>query len=260
MKRNRNKFLITILIITIILLICCIVYIMYRMNSQQKTQQEYNNLASSVAPSISNEVTTPSIDEALADNPIDFTSLQKQNNEIYSWIYIPDTNINYPVCRSNSNDNFYLDHDIYGNYSFSGSIYSQYCNSIYMHDRVTVLYGHNMADGSMFADLYKFTDSDFFNNHEYFYIYRPQHKLTYRIASVYSYDDRHIMNSFDFDKDEVFQEYLDYIQNPRSFTKVVRDNLELTTNDKIVTLSTCLNSGEGRLLLQGVLIKDELTK
>lgn len=260
MKRNRNKFLITILIITIILLICCIVYVIYRMNSLQKTQHEYNNLASSVAPSISNEVTTPSIDEALVDNPIDFTSLQKQNDEIYSWIYIPDTNINYPVCRSNSNDNFYLDHDIYGNYSFSGSIYSQYCNSIYMHDRVTVLYGHNMADESMFADLYKFTDSDFFNNHEYFYIYRPQHKLTYRIASVYSYDDRHIMNSFDFDKDEVFQEYLDYIQNPRSFTKVVRDNLELTTNDKIVTLSTCLNSGEGRLLLQGVLIKDELTK
>ena len=96
MKRNRNKFLITILIITIILLICCIVYVIYRMNSQQKTQQEYNNLASSVAPSISNEVTTPSIDEALVDNPIDFTSLQKQNDEIYSWIYIPDTNINYP--------------------------------------------------------------------------------------------------------------------------------------------------------------------
>ena len=59
---------------------------------------------------------------------------------------------------------------------------------------------------------------------------------------------------------KVFQEYLDYIQNPRSFTKVVRDNSELTINDKIVTLSTCLNSGDGRLLLQGVLIKDELTK
>lgn len=116
--------------------------------------------------SIAEEVTSPSIDETLADNPIidnpiDFESLQAQNDEIYSWIYIPDTNINYPVCRSNTNDNFYLDHDIYGNYSFSGSIYSQYCNSIYMHDRVTVLYGHNMADGSMFADLYKFTNTDF---------------------------------------------------------------------------------------------------
>ena len=265
MKRNRNKILITILVITIILLILCVIYVMYQMNTQHKEQDDYSKLASSVAPSIAEEVTSPSIDETLADNPIidnpiDFESLQAQNDEIYSWIYIPDTNINYPVCRSNTNDNFYLDHDIYGNYSFSGSIYSQYCNSIYMHDRVTVLYGHNMADGSMFADLYKFTNTDFFNDHEYFYIYRPQHKLTYRIVSVYSYEDRHIMNSFDFDDDKVFQEYLDYIQNPRSFTKVVRDNSELTINDKIVTLSTCLNSGDGRLLLQGVLIKDELTK
>lgn len=260
MKNNRNKVLITILVITIILLIGCVVYVMYQMNSQQKAQEEYSNLASSVASSISQDNTSLSIDETLAENPIDFKTLQEQNDEIYSWIYIPDTNINYPVCRSNTNDNFYLDHDIYRNYSFAGSIYSQYCNSIYMHDRVTVLYGHNMADGSMFADLYKFTDTDFFNKHEYFYIYRPQRKLTYRIISVYSYDDRHIMNSFDFDDDKVFEEYLDYIQNPRSFTKVVRDNPKLTTDDKIVTLSTCLNSGDGRLLLQGVLIKDELTK
>lgn len=260
MKKNRNKVLIPILVITIILIIICIIYLVYQMNSQQKARNEYSSLASSVAPSISQEITSPSIDENLVDNPIDFESLQAENDEIYSWLYIPDTNINYPVCRSNTDDNFYLDHDIYGNYSFAGSIYSQYCNSIYLHDRVTVLYGHNMADGSMFADLYKFTDTDFFDDHEYFYIYRPQHKLTYRIASVYSYDDRHIMNSFDFDEDKVFEEYLDYIQNPRSFTKVVRDIPELTTDDRIVTLSTCLNSGDGRLLLQGVLIKDELTK
>lgn len=260
MKKNRNKVLIPILVITIILIIICIIYLVYQMNSQQKARNEYSSLASSVAPSISQEITSPSIDENLVDNPIDFESLQAENDEIYSWLYIPDTNINYPVCRSNTDDNFYLDHDIYGNYCFAGSIYSQYCNSIYLHDRVTVLYGHNMADGSMFADLYKFTDTDFFDDHEYFYIYRPKHKLTYRIASVYSYDDRHIMNSFDFDDDKVFEEYLDYIQNPRSFTKVVRDIPKLTTDDRIVTLSTCLNSGDGRLLLQGVLIKDELTK
>lgn len=260
MKKNRNKVLIPILVITIVLIIICIIYLVYQINSQQKSRNEYSSLASSVAPSISQEITSPSSDENLVDNPIDFESVQAENDEIYSWLYIPDTNINYPVCRSNTNDNFYLDHDIYGNYSFAGSIFSQYCNSIYLHDRVTVLYGHNMADGSMFADLYKFTDTDFFDDHEYFYIYRPHHKLTYRIASVYSYDDRHIMNSFDFDDDKVFEEYLDYIQNPRSFTKVVRDIPELTTDDRIVTLSTCLNSGDGRLLLQGVLIKDELTK
>lgn len=80
---------------------------MYQMNTQHKEQDDYSKLASSVAPSIAEEVTSPSIDETLADNPIidnpiDFESLQSQNDEIYSWIYIPDTNINYPVCRSNT--------------------------------------------------------------------------------------------------------------------------------------------------------------
>ena len=70
MKKNRNKILITILVITIILLILCVIYVMYQMNTQHKEQDDYSKLASSVAPSIAEEVTCPSIDETLADNPI----------------------------------------------------------------------------------------------------------------------------------------------------------------------------------------------
>ena len=70
MKRNRNKILITILVITIILLILCVIYVMYQMNTQHKEQDDYSKLASSVAPSLAEEVTSPSIDETLADNPI----------------------------------------------------------------------------------------------------------------------------------------------------------------------------------------------
>ena len=68
------------------------------------------------------------------------------------------------------------------------------------------------------------------------------------------------MNSFDFSKDEVFENYLDSISNPRSLTKSVREGVSLDVNDKIVTLSTCLDVGQGRFLLQGVLSEDELTK
>ena len=65
MKRNRNKILITILVITIILLILCVIYVMYQMNTQHKEQDDYSKLASSVAPSLAEEVTSPSIDETL---------------------------------------------------------------------------------------------------------------------------------------------------------------------------------------------------
>ena len=191
-----------------------------------------------------------------------FKKLQKINPEIFGWIYIPDTNIDYPLLQSNERDDFYLHSDIYRNYKYAGSLYSEYCNSTDMDDRVTLIYGHNMIDGSMFANLHKFRDASFFNKHTKFYIYTPERRLTYQVVSAFEYDDRHIMNTFNFSEDKVFKEYLDTIQNPHSLSANVKTTLDhkLTVKDKIVTLSTCLDAGDGRYLLQGVLVKDEPTR
>lgn len=264
MESKNNKISVFVIILSILLILGILLFVVFQFINIKNTNNDYSNIASSYASDITKEsnteITSPSIDEKLAENPIDFASIKKQNDEIYSWIYIPNTNINYPVCQSKSNDNFYLDHDIYKNYSFPGAIYSQSCNKTDYSDRVTLLYGHNMIDGSMFADLHKYSDADFFNKNKYMYIYTENKKLTYEIASAFIYDDRHIMNSFNFSNDDEFQEYLDTVSNPRSVSKNVREGLSLTTNDKIVTLSTCLNSGQGRYLVQWVLINDERTK
>ncbi len=111
----------------------------------------------------------------------------------------------------------------------------------------------------MFATLHRFYDADFFNKNRYIYVYTPDRKLTYEIVSAFEYDNRHIMNSFDFSDDNVFSDYLNMIKNPHSVS-VNKRNTELTTDDKILVLSTCLNSGDGRYLVQGVLKKDEPTK
>ena len=186
--------------------------------------------------------------------------LHAQNPDIYSWIYIPETNVNYPVAQSDADDNFYLDHDIYKGYSFPGTIYSQSCNKKDYSDRVTVLYGHNMLDGSMFATLHRFSDQQFFNENRYMYVYTENRKLTYEIVSAFVYDDRHIMNSFNFLDDAVYAEWQQEALNPRSVSSNVRKDIQLTKNDKMLVLSTCLNGGgEGRYLVQGVLRKDEQT-
>lgn len=265
MRKKSNTILITIIIVFVLIIIGTFVFIILKTINEKSSNKNYNNIASSYAPDISqsqnaSEITAPSIYVNKQENPIDFKSLSDQNSDIYSWIYVPGTNVNYPVCQSNTDDNFYLDHDVYKNYSFAGAIYSQYCNMTDYSDRVTVLYGHNMADGSMFSTLHRFSDYDFFSSHKYMYVYTKDRKLTYEIVSAFEYDDRHIMNSFDFDDDKVFNDYLEMIVNPRSLYKNVRDNINLTVNDKILTLSTCLNSGEGRYLVQGVLVKDEQTK
>ena len=106
---------------------------------------------------------TTSSTEELVENPINFDELSKLNPDLYAWIRIPNTAVDYPVAQSsNSDDNFYLHHNYLGNYEFAGTIYSQRHNSKDFVERVTVLYGHNMLNGSMFADLHKFSDEEFF--------------------------------------------------------------------------------------------------
>ena len=197
----------------------------------------------------------------LGDNPIDFKGLQKLNGDIYAWIYIPKTGIDLPVFQASADkdDNYYMYRNAKGEYEFKGSIYSQRLNKKDFTDPVTVLYGHHMLDDSMFSYLHYFMDSKFFEETEYFYIYIPGHILTYRIVSAHEYDERHILNSFDFSKDEIFRDYLDYILSPRTMVANVRQDAVLTTDDRIVTLSTCTAGGNARYLVQGVLINDELT-
>ena len=201
-------------------------------------------------------------DEPLAVNPINFKELTGMNPDLYAWIRIPNTAIDYPVAQSLSgDDNYYLHHNYLGNYEFAGTIYSQRHNTRYFIDRVTVLYGHNMLNGTMFANLHKFSDKDFFDKNEYIYIYLDKHILTYRIFAAYEYDDRHILNSFEFHDDDVYSQYLKDCLNPHSSNSNVREGVELTTDDKIITLSTCTNYNSSmRYLVQGVLIKDELTQ
>ncbi len=255
-KETRSKIIVGTIIVILLIILGIVGYILYNTYKDYEADKNYQELNSKVTV----EETTPK--EMVAGNPIDFKSLQKTNDEVFAWLYVPGTKVDYPLLQSEVRDDFYLHKDIYGNYSYAGSIYAEYCNRTDMTDRVTVLYGHNMRNGSMFATLHKFEDSEFFNKHKYFYIYTPERKLTYEIVSAHNYDDRHIMNSFNFSENKVFKDYLKMIQNPRSSVKNVRNKLDhkLTVKDKIVTLSTCLNSGQGRFLVQGALIKNELTK
>ncbi len=209
----------------------------------------------------SGSAASPSSQEAtLRDNPIDFAAIRADNEDVCGWITVPDTQIDYPILQSSrDNDDFYLDHNLKGNYDINGSIYIQRINSYDFSDPNTVIYGHNMRNGSMFQNLHHFRDHEFFLSHDTFYIYTPHHILTYRIFAAYRYDNRLILNSFDFSDKEEYQRYLDACLNPASMIRDVREGVSVTTDDRIVTLSTCINDARYRYLVQGVLIDDEET-
>ena len=165
--------------------------------------------------------------------------------------------------QSPETDEMYLKHSaIDKSWVASGAIYTEMVNTKSFNDRVTLIYGHNGYSDTMFTTLHKFEKKDFFDKHQTFVIYTPTSKLTYKIVSAFKYDDRHIMNSFDFQNDDIFLEFLDMIQNPASSNKNVREDLgrELTTNDKVVVLSTCItNQRSSRYLVCGVLESNEET-
>ena len=201
--------------------------------------------------------------DSRVENPIDFASLRVENPDIYAWIYIPDTNVNYPVLQNPTDDSFYLKHDKDGNYSEAGAIYSQLANKTDFSDPVTVLYGHNMNSGGMFATLHYFENKDFFDSHQDMYIYTDGHILTYRVISAYQYDNRHILNSFNFTDKAVVQQYFNTVLNPDSLVKNVREGVQLSADsDKIVQLSTCTGDANHlvrRYLVTGELVSDQQT-
>lgn len=212
-----------------------------------------------VLPETSSTEQTSSIE--LVENPINFDEQKTINHEIEAWISIPETNVNYPILQSyTTKENYYINHDVEGNSRSAGAIYIQKGNNKDFSDRVTVVYGHNMKNRTMFGSLKDFRfKENFFEENRKFYVYTPGHILTYEIYSAFVYDDRHILNSFDFSDDEQFADFISQTTNPKTMTKKVRENVSIDTDDKLVVLSTCTGIKTERYLVVGVLIDDQPT-
>lgn len=256
-KKSNKAGRVFLIILAIFLIVFGAVYFGVYVYQNQNADGEQEQLSSLA------QTTKAPEKPQLADNPIDFKALQKKNDEIYAWIKIDDTKVDYPICQSKVDDAFYLRHSaIDKSWVSSGAIYTEFSNTKTFKDRVTLIYGHNGYQDSMFTTLHQFEDEKFFDEHPYFYIYTPNQKLTYQLVSAFKYDNRHIMNSFNFQDNKVFADFLEMIQNPTSNNKNVQKNLdkELTIDDNIVVLSTCITGQKSsRYLVCGVLVNNEQT-
>lgn len=253
-KDNKKKLKLVLLFIIVFVVVFCGVYYGIQLYYNNSSKPE---ITTTTAPS-----TTQGAQE-LAENPIDFKSLQKENSDIYAWIKVDGTKIDYPIVQSLEDDSFYLKHDAYTKeWLDKGAVYTEMINHKSFNDAITVIYGHNGYGDTMFTTLHYFEKKDFFDKHSEFVIYTKGRKLTYQIISAFKYDDRHIMNSFDFADMSVVEEFQSFIQNPDSAVKNVRESLDTTVdrNSNIVILSTCItNQKSNRYLVCGVLVKDEKT-
>lgn len=184
---------------------------------------------------------------------IDFEALQKDvNSDIYSWILIPDTSIDYPVVQHPDDNTYYLNHNLDGSSGYPGCIYTENYNSKEWDDVNTILYGHNMRNGSMFAGLHAFKDEDFFESHPYIYLYSPDTIRVYQIFAAYEFSDLHLLAACNWNDPE---DVLRFFSKIPEYPGVFDETVELSGDAGYLTLSTCSSGrSDKRVLVQAVLM------
>lgn len=194
----------------------------------------------------------------IPDKEVDIASMREEvNGDIYAWIYIPDTVIDYPVLQHPTDNSYYLNYNIDGSKGYPGCIYTENYNKKDFSDPNTVMYGHNMKNGLMFAGLHRFEDSDYFNEHPYVYIYTEDTLFVYEIFAAYETGDEHILYNRDFADANIYRDYLNGIFQIRSMNANIRESTVVTEEDRILTLSTCIaDKPDSRYLVQGVLLNE----
>lgn len=158
---------------------------------------------------------------------IDWDKLSNINKNIIAWIEIPGTNINYPILYSDGL--YYINHDFENNINRNGSIFV--LNQSFQDIDEICIYGHNMKNGTMFANLSNYLNQDFFLNHKKIYIYTKQKTYEGEIFSAYSKGVKEEENSI---KSLDLNQKIEYYKNQSTY----RQNTEIN-NKKIVKLITC---------------------
>lgn len=270
-KRKNQKTKMVLSAALILILLLCAGILIFRAVQKKQAAEEYRKLQEA------NEQRKEQEPEAQEPEPVeesepeisyegvpevDFETLRQEvNKDICAWIRMPGTAIDYPVLRNASaedpHDAYYLEYNIDGSYGRPGTIYMEPCNSEDFTDYQTVLYGHNMHDGTMFADLHKLDEEEFFRQQEYVYVVTPQKVFVYRLFAKVNYDDRHLMRTYDFSEKSQRQEFLDSIYGNGDAGDLFKEEVEVTAESKILTLSTCIkNQKTKRLLAEAVLIDE----
>lgn len=182
-----------------------------------------------------------------------FDELRKVNDDIVGWVNMKDTMIQYPIVQSSDNA-FYLTRNYLKNDTRAGSIFMDYRNDVLHESPNTVVYGHRMRDGSMFAGLTNYLKKDFFDEHRTFQYDTLYQSYEAEIFAVYE-------TTVDFDYIQTdFQdlgEYAHYLQAVRK-KSIYQTKTDVSTDDLILTLSTCdhvLAPKNGRLVVQAKLKK-----
>ncbi len=179
-------------------------------------------------------------------NMRDVRSAASENRDIVGWIYVPDTQINYPVMQTNDNL-YYVEHDQFGRPSHAGAIFADYWCDLERSDK-PLLYGHNMGNGSMFHCVKNYKEQEWGEAHPYFEIATLDHNYLYRVISCNVLCGEAGAEFIYWDKKDIemsYKRFREYYESIRDTSLIWYGTDEEPTRDtasQMVVLQTC-NSG-----------------
>lgn len=206
--------------------------------------QEVMNSSSGNEPSEDDEAEGERNNTLVPMTRIDLASLQSMNSDAVGWIEIPGTAVSYPVVHTTDNS-FYLTHTFRKESNKSGSIFIETANNADFSDLHTIIYGHNMKDGSMFAGLKNYQEEKYWSSNPYIYIDLSNGSHCYEIFSCHTAEVTDISYTIGYAADETYASFLDTLKA----SSLYDTGVSVSTADSVITLSTCTSNGKERFVV-----------
>ena len=183
---------------------------------------------------------------------VQFTDLLKENSDTVGWLIVNETNINYPVVQTNNND-YYLTHAFDKSSNNAGWVYADYRDNFNILNKNLIIYGHGRKDKIMFGSLTKTLDKSWYSKeqNQIIQLSTLKYNTMWQIFSIYTKEAESYYITTDFDSNQEYATFLKEM-NDRS---IYNFGVNLSTDDKILTLSTCYNDNGIRLVVHAKLVK-----
>lgn len=259
MKKSVRVLLIILCCILLTVFVVCAYKIASTLIGYKKAESSYNNISSQVVkmaspkPAVQTLPDTPEASAPPEHSPlkIDFDSLRADYPEVVGWIYSPNTKINYPVVHTTDNV-FYIEHLYNGDYNMNGSIFVDCKCAGNFTEQNTLVYGHNMNDGSMFAGLRDYRDPNFYPEHPVMYLSTPDKDYRIDLFAGFVTAADSDAYTFIFEHDDQFNDFLASAAAQSTF----HTDVKVSAEDRIVTLSTCTYEFDNaRYVVMGKLVE-----
>lgn len=183
------------------------------------------------------------------ENPLSFKELQEINGDVFGWIKVYGTHIDYPLAQGEDNDQ-YVHTDVFGNYSASGTLFLDYRNSLDFQDFNSIIYGHHMEKNAMFGELSSFLEEEYFGEHAYGELFFDGKTMGIEFVALLeadAYDQRLYTPAVQGQEGKQA-----LIKRVRECAAQFRDSVELTEDSHLIFLSTCTSDiTNGRHILVG---------